>query len=142
MRIRKSDLFSLKECFAAYMAIKKAKYPEAVEDELVRKVFALTDFSSAKPKPNEPSKKNKDVSRAVVVQHFQETLGPMSVNESIHYARSIQRWVAEGESSGWLSIEDVKSFEQLSENIKELFPLSNEHKHSVSRGKKHLKDQE
>jgi len=41
MRVRKSDVFSARECFATYMAVKKAKYPKEVEDQIFRKIFLL-----------------------------------------------------------------------------------------------------
>lgn len=142
MRIKKSTLFSLKECFAAYMAVKKSNYPQAMQDEITRKLFDLTDFRSAQIQSGKVPKTSRDAQRATVVQSLQDTLGPMTVDESIDLAREMRGYCEEILQLGCLAEGDAQSLREaleLQNWLRSLFGAG-EHKHSVSRGKRELQN--
>ena len=77
------------------------------------------------------------------MQHVQDEFGPMTVNDAIQHAQSLRGWIEQIAMANWLSEAEVKNALTALEGpdfIKDLFPPSNEQKHSVSRGKKHLRE--
>lgn len=142
--MKRRDLFTLRESIAVFMAVKKAGYPQEVEEEIIRKVFNSTRFKDSKlGRPKMPKRRSADVRRATLIEHLAEQFPDEQQAELIETARDfaeIGRRVLNNdyppETLSWFSgAESTEALKALSE-LERLFPKTGDLQSSVSRGKR------
>jgi hypothetical protein len=138
------------ECFATYMAVKKAGYSAEITDAICNKLIANISFTRP-GRPKKPAGQDDDVLRAKIADHYAEMYPELTDAEHIETARlmadTMDQFRTVPEFRAWFSQEDLAKMDAdcgaFGEKIRKLLPvrqtLAESLLQSISRGRSKLR---